>query len=418
MTVDLTAQRERADRSWRAIGNRLRAIAPQSIGRGLVIMGVLGFVAWLAATSWPALAPYIIGGLIGYTILPLVDRLDAVLPRAVAAILAQLLVLALIVGFFAVVVPPLLAGLGRLAEAVPDPDQVSGSLGDLEAWLATLPDPLSTVLVDVLDGVVASLTAALTGIQENVTNFLVEQVLGILGTINFVLGLFVLPVWLTWTMTAQRFARARTLGVVAPDLRPDVLAAIRIVDRSAGTFLRSQVVLAILTSLFIFLGIEVADRLGAPIRANAPVALAVLLGVFQLIPNIGLLLGFMPILLVAAILGPVPGLLLGGIYVGSEALAARVTDTRSRGGAKDVHPALLIPALVAMSQFGLIWLFLAAPVVGIVSDLARYTYGRLGDPPAPANVIPGEQPAAGASGTTSVPSTYRTMAARQGVTNA
>lgn len=418
MTFDLAAQRERSDRSWRALGARLRAIPPQSIGRGVVVLAVLAFVVWLAATSWPALAPYIVGGVIGYTILPLVDRLDAILPRAVAAILAQALVLAIVIGFFWIVVPPLISGLGRLAQALPPPGTVTGSLGDLEAWLATLPEPLATVAVDVLNGVVAALTATLTGIREGVTQFLIDQTLGILGTINFVLGLFVLPVWITWTMTAQRFAKARTLSLVAPDMRPDVQAAIRIVDRSAGTFLRTRVVQALLTSFFIYLGIEVADRLGAPLQANAPVALAVLLGVFQLIPNIGVLLGFLPILLVAAVLGPVQGLLLGGIYLGSEALASRVAEPRTSGGAKDVHPALLIPALVAMSQFGLIWLFLAAPVVGIVSDLARYTYRRLGDPPAPAGVIPGETPPPVTTTATRIPSAYRSMAARQGVTNA
>jgi hypothetical protein len=71
-----------------------------------------------------------------------------------------------------------------------------------------------------------------------------------------------------------------------------------------------------------------------------------------------------------------------------------------------------------MSQFGLIWLILAAPVVGIVSDLARYAYGRLGDPPAPAGVIPGEPPTTSTATVAPVPSAYRTMAARQGVTNA
>jgi predicted PurR-regulated permease PerM len=416
VTFDLAARREKADRSWGAVQARLRAIPPQSVGRGFVVLAVLAFVVWLAATSWPALAPYIVGGLIGYTILPLVNRLDGFLPRGVAAILAQLIVLAIIVGFFVIVVPPLLAGLGRLAEALPERGEVTGSLGDLEAWLATLPEPLATVAVDVLNGVVAGLTETLTGIRDGVTQFLIDQTLGILGTVNFVLGLFVLPVWLTWTMTGQRFAKARTLSLVAPDMRPDVQAAIRIVDRSAGSFLRTRVVLALLTSVFTYLGIEVASRLGAPLEANAPVALAALLGVFQLIPSIGLLLGFLPIVLVAAVLGPTQGLLLGAIYVGSEALASRVAEPRGRGGAKDVHPALLIPALVAMSQFGLIWLILAAPVVGIVSDLARYAYGRLGDPPAPAGVIPGEPPTASTATVAPVPSAYRTMAARQGVT--
>ena len=50
-----------------------------------------------------------------------------------------------------------------------------------------------------------------------------------------------------------------------------------------------------------------------------------------------------------------------------------------------------------LSQFGLIWLFAAAPVVAILRDVTRYLAGRLGDPPAPANVLPGERPPDSAS---------------------
>ena len=53
----------------------------------------------------------------------------------------------------------------------------------------------------------------------------------------------------------------------------------------------------------------------------------------------------------------------------------------------DVHPALLIPAIVVLSQFGLIWLFAAAPVVAILRDVTRPSSpAASGDPPAPANV--------------------------------
>ena len=46
--------------------------------------------------------------------------------------------------------------------------------------------------------------------------------------------------------------------------------------------------------------------------------------------------------------------------------------------------------LVIASQFGLIWLFLGAPLAQVVYDLYRYTYGRLSDPPRPAGVLPDE----------------------------
>ena len=53
-----------------------------------------------------------------------------------------------------------------------------------------------------------------------------------------------------------------------------------------------------------------------------------------------------------------------------------------------VHPALLIPSIVILTQFGWIWLFIAAPVVSMSVNTVRYLHGRLSEPPRPAGVLP------------------------------
>ncbi|HEX2515301.1 MAG TPA: hypothetical protein VH257_11380, partial [Chloroflexota bacterium] len=44
-----------------------------------------------------------------------------------------------------------------------------------------------------------------------------------------------------------------------------------------------------------------------------------------------------------------------------------------------------------LSQLGWQWIFLAAPVAAVAHDLWRYAFGRLGDPPRPAGVLPGAE---------------------------
>lgn len=417
MTVEAGAQRRRAEDSWRALRSRVRAIPPQSVGRGLIGLSVGAIALWVAAASWPALVPYLVGGLIAYTALPLVGALDRVLPRTLAAILSLLAVLGLVGLFIYVVVPPLLAGLVRLAELIPAPDQTSGSVGDIESWLSSLPPQVAAVALDIFHGVLSGLGTALDGISSGVTAFIVNQTLGIFGTINFVFGLFVLPVWMTSFLATDR-AADKAFSFLPTSAQPDARAVVRIIDRSAATFLRARALLALLTGVFIYAGLELASRLGVEVAPNAQVALAALLGVLQLIPELGLLIGFLPVLLAAAIAGLGPGVLLGGIYLGSEVLATRIAETRVRGGLREMSPLLLIPAIVAMSNFGLLWLFLAAPVVGIVADLARYGYRRLGDPPVPAGVIPGDPITISAATAAPIPSAYRTIAAKEGVTSA
>ena len=61
-----------------------------------------------------------------------------------------------------------------------------------------------------------------------------------------------------------------------------------------------------------------------------------------------------------------------------------------------VHPAILVPGVVLIGQFGILWLLLSAPIVAIVVDLVRYIHGRLSEPPRPAGLLPHEpMPVAG-----------------------
>ena len=132
-----------------------------------------------------------------------------------------------------------------------------------------------------------------------------------------------------------------------------------------------------------------------------------LLGGLQLIPELGYVLGFFPILLVLGIGGPIPAIAVLVVYLVANRIGSDLVETRVSRGVLDVHPGLLIPAIVVLSQFGLIWLLAAAPVIAILRDVTRYLAGRLGDPPAPANVLPGERAPVRATTGRRVPSVYQ-----------
>ena len=134
----------------------------------------------------------------------------------------------------------------------------------------------------------------------------------------------------------------------------------RIVDRVFGTFLRVQVVLAIVVGFLIWLGLTIAQAMGIA-EFRYAVTGATLLGFLQLIPELGFFLGFFPILLVLAIGGPVPAATTVVVYILASQIANAVVETRVSRGILDVHPALLIPAIVVLTQFGGLWLFAAAP---------------------------------------------------------
>lgn len=398
---------------WAALGDRLATITPGAIGRTVLSLSVIGATAALTIATWPALAPFAAGAILAYAVLPLANRLDRVMPRVLAAIVAEATALVIVIGVAVVIVPPLVQGVVQAAQALPPPGRVQASLDELEASLGTLQEPVRSIALQVATGVTSNLEAVLDGAVDGLSGFVTNQILGIVGTASFLLGLLVIPVWILTLVRDEGAIKRRAAQVVTPAIRPDVIALVRIVDRALSTFLRIRVLLAILTGTFVWLGFQIAQTLGIADFRYA-VAAAVLLGALQLIPDVGTFLGLLVVLLAGLVSGPAQGATGFVVLLASTRLAGMVVEPRVAKGVLDVHPALMIPGIVVLSQFGLFWLLAAAPLLAISRDTVRYLAGRFADPPAPANVLPGERPRPAAiAAAAPVPSAYRDAARRR-----
>ena len=146
-------------------------------------------------------------------------------------------------------------------------------------------------------------------------------------------------------------------------------------------------------------------------------ALAVLAGMLQLIPELGPLLGYAPALLIA-FFSPPRAVAYLVVYVASRWVVGTFFGRRLIESRVGVPPAIMVLGVVAISQFGVVWLFVAGPLIAALWDVVRYLHGRLSEPARPAGVLPGEPlPAARPSvGPRPIPSYYRPHV--QGVVNA
>jgi len=116
---DREAARSRARSAWADLGARLATVTPSALGRAVLVVAVVGVTFAIVRGTWPALLPFVVGGLIAYTAMPMVDSLDRFMPRSVAATATILGVLAIIVGVVVIVVPPLTSAVVDLASFVP-----------------------------------------------------------------------------------------------------------------------------------------------------------------------------------------------------------------------------------------------------------------------------------------------------------
>jgi len=380
------AGRAHAAAEWAALRARLQTITPQAVGRGLLTLAAIGGTVWLAAASWPALVPFVVGGLLAYELLPLVDALDRVLPRSLAALVSVLAALAVVVVIGLIVIPPLANGFVRLSQTLPTPQQVDDALNRLQAQAGSLPEGSAALLLPVVGTIASTVRDIFSGAAGGLDDLIRAGLAALLNAIGALLGLIVLPTWMLVLMSQQRRAKLALDARITPGLRSDVWAIAAIVDRAAGAYLRGYVVTAFLVGLLAYVGLVASPRLGGP-TFQEPLALATLAGATQVVPIVGPILGAAPALLLLP-LDPSRAAAYFAIYLGARVLGASVLGSRLMQRRIGVHPAILVPGVVMIGQFGVLPLLLSAPIVAIAVDLVQYLHGRLSEPAQPAGVLP------------------------------
>ena len=381
----------RSRQAWQQLGRRLRSVTPSDLMRLGLTIGALVGLGWFIRSTWVALLPFIIGGVIAYILLPLVNRLDRFMPRFLAVLVAMSGAL-LVVGFFlALLVPILVEQIYFVYLNLPGLEEARSYLNQLRGYVETLPEPTQAAINDMYEQATVRVRENLDSYTSTVINLTISTVISLSNTIGFVLGLLVVPTWLLTVLHDQPKARAALTRLLPVWLRGDAWAVLRIVDRSFGAFIRGQLLIALAVAGLIYLGLELlrwALGLGGNLRLQ--LLLAMIAGLTQLIPSIGPFLGVIPAVLIGLTISVEATLLVIGLYIAVQWLVANTLAPRVERSIVDVHPAILILIIVGLSQFGWWWVLLAAPVTAMVRDLFRYTYGRFGATPRPAGLLPGE----------------------------
>lgn len=372
-----------------ALGDAWRRI-PLSRRKQLILLlvsaVVVGLVVWVARR---VLAPYLFGLLLAYVFAPLVKVVERGIlwlsqrprarwlrflrrpARALAIGLIYLLVLALLVGFFSVFVPLLIDQGKALWEARETIWNFITRFGeDLIEQYRLLPEQVRVQIDD-----------NLTKFSDQVGR-IVQQAVGgtavvISYTFSLLLAILIIPFWTFFMLLdsqklGQTFVRSIPLSI-----RSDVLKIASLIDAVFASYLRGQLFLALMigsvsTIFFGIAGVQFALILG------------VIAGVFELVPNIGPILGAIPAILVALVQNPTLALVVAIYAIVIQQVENIFLTPRVLGRSVQLHPVLVMVVLVIGSEVGgLIGLFFAPVITAVLRDLFRYFYFRLDDPPLP-----------------------------------
>ena len=372
--LSLEQRAEVSRRAWKNLWLSLVSITPGMLGQTILWLAALSAILWLVVASWPALLPFMIGGVLAYIVLPFVNILDRFLPRLLAALLGVFLMLFCLGALLYVIVPPLVSQTLVLLQKIP-PDATIQSLSDsLIANVQSLPPRLRDFAIQAITDTSVNLNEKVNAVFPSLVSL--QTLLRLLNAIGFVLGLIVMPTWLLTVLQSWPKAKQTLNRQLPAGLSKDFWAVLRIIDKSFGIFFRGQVLTSFVVGILTYLGLEFMIYLGAP-QGAYPVTFAVLAGLLQLIPDVGPLVNTLLVAFLAYRSDPVLAVYVIALYLGIQYLVNRLVKDRIEERIIDVNPALLVLFIVALWQIGFVWLFLAAPLAGMSRDLFLYLHNRL-----------------------------------------
>jgi predicted PurR-regulated permease PerM len=313
---------------------------------------------------------------LAYILDPLVDRLVARGMRrgfAVLTVFIPIIVLVTVTAIFGV--PALAQQIQHLIEQIPE------ALQKGVAWIqglrtrvmaSNLPFLKGEALARALDSFSPErVTEYLNARQAEIGNRVWKGVLGVGKGISIALGIlgyFVLtPVLTIYLLKDFDKLTARAGSLIPRDRRPTWIPFIKEYDRLLASYLRGQVIAGLIVGVLTFFGLWIA---GFP----NPGLVAVVAGVFNVIPYLGLVVSLIPAIIIALLSGDVAAsfLKIGIVFTIVQTIDSTITGPRIVGESTGLHPVWVILALaVGSSFFGFTGLLLAMPAAVFIKLLVR-----------------------------------------------
>lgn len=363
----------------------IERIRPPTPRVGLVIVAaiVIGVALYLGRE---ALSPFVVGLLIVYLLDPPVERLARVgIPRWLAVLIVYVVVVFVLIELLSLTLRPLVDQVTQVVADLPTlARQLDAQLQRLSEFYRGL--DLPPQLRDAIDGWLADLAAGGGGGVD--IGVLMPVVDVTAGLVSAMFGYLIIPIW-AFYLIKDRPQLIESFDRSLPDeWRHDVHAVTRIAERVFGQWVRGQVFLGVSVGVFTFAGLILLAQVIDPIFGSYALLLAIIAGVFELLPIIGPILAAIPAVLLAATAGPEAAVAALLLYTLVQQVENNLLVPKIQGDAVRLHPSAVMLALIVGGAIaGLLGAILALPITATARDIYRYLFHRLNEDPARADRV-------------------------------
>lgn len=333
----------------------------------LAAAAVAGLLIYLTA---PILSPFLFSAILAYICLPLVDRLARRLPRWLAVSIVLFLLVTVLCVLVLIVVPMVERQFSALLQKMPD--YLEWSKARLLPWLSgTLGIELDLDLEHARTAITEHLTA-----DKDVFRVLLPKITsGGMLLVGFFTAVLLVPVVLFYILRDWHRIVMRLDELIPRRLHPDAVRIFSEIDRVLGEFLRGQISVMLIMSLYYTAALWIAGL-------EYALPIGILSGLLVFVPYLGALVG----LLLGTLAGFNQFENLSGLFgvwaafaIG-QAVEGMVVTPWLVGDRIGLHPLAVIFALLVFGHlFGFFGVLLALPVSAALLVVLRHVRSRYFD---------------------------------------
>ncbi len=326
------------------------------------------------------LLPFVLAALLAYVLEPLVSRISnrklfgRVIPRFVSVLIIYGVIGIVIYAVSTLFLPELYGELIRLAKTSTEAlnalrdTNLQEFASKLEYYLRYYQLPFGQLdLLQMLQNILTEISEFIRAQSSNIVFELQVLVKGVLKFVfNLMLVLMIAGFILVDTDRIRRFA----FKMVPSSKRPDFEVFLAKLDRGLSGVVRGQLTICLVNAALTLVGLLILDVKFAFILAS-------LAGVFSLVPIFGSIISTIPIALVGLMTSPWTSLLAILWIAGIHALEANFLNPKILGKSAQIHPVLVVLALIAGEHFyGVFGALLAVPIASILLTVFQYVLSK------------------------------------------
>lgn len=331
-----------------------------AIWSGIALVGVA-----LLIILRSVLAPVLIALAVAYVCDPIIDRMEArKIPRTWGIVILLSVVGVIFLGVALYIIPKLIDQIRELTDALPEyvarlkekwpevqayKDAHQEDYDQIVAWLMEQGKTHGTTLLKSVSlGVAASFRS--------------------MGTFfGRLVGLLIIPVLAFYLLRDFDIIRFKALDLVPERHREAVRDLFTELDQALGSFIKGQLTVAIILAIFYSVGLTIC-------RCPASLLIGCIAGFANLVPYLGIALGFIPAVLLTQLAGNPIGFVIGAglVFIAGQMLEGLVITPKVVGESVGLHPVVVMLALmVGGTYFGIVGMLLALPVAAVLLVIVR-----------------------------------------------